>query len=130
MKNVELIASYWTLAGGAIPHTGPEASTFEFRERIEAAARAGFKGVGLWHADIEHTLKRYSFAEMKKILTEIQDGSFAQEWVAESESGRKRFKELQARGKEHQIERVGEQLRGMMPWISEGKQRVEDASGG
>ena len=69
-------------------------------------------------------------AEMKKILTEIQDGSFAQEWVAESESGRKRYKELQARGKEHQIERVGEQLRDMMPWISEGKQRVQDASGG
>ena len=34
------------------------------------------------------------------------------------------------RGKEHQIERVGEQLRDMMPWISEGKQRVQDASGG
>jgi len=68
MNDVELIASYWTLSGGAIPHTGPEHSTFEFRERIEAAARAGFKGVGLWHADIEHTLKRYSFAEMKKIL--------------------------------------------------------------
>ena len=69
-------------------------------------------------------------AEMKKILGEIQDGSFAQEWVAESESGRKRYNELQARGKEHQIERVGEQLRAMMPWISEGKQRVQDASGG
>jgi ketol-acid reductoisomerase len=69
-------------------------------------------------------------AEMKKILGEIQDGSFAQEWVAESESGRQRYMELQARGKEHQIERVGEQLRDMMPWISEGKQRVQDASGG
>ena len=69
-------------------------------------------------------------AEMKKILGEIQDGSFAQEWVAESEGGRKRYKELQARGKEHQIEQVGEQLREMMPWISEGKQRVQDASGG
>jgi sugar phosphate isomerase/epimerase len=68
MKNVELIASYWTLAGGAIPHTGPEASTFEFRERVEAAARAGFKGIGLWHADIEHVLQRYTYAEMKKIL--------------------------------------------------------------
>lgn len=68
MKNVELIASYWTLAGGAIPHTGPEHSTFEFKERIEGAARAGFKGVGLWHADIEHVLKRYTFPEMKKIL--------------------------------------------------------------
>jgi ketol-acid reductoisomerase len=69
-------------------------------------------------------------AEMKKILGEIQDGSFAQEWVAESEGGRQRYKELQARGQEHQIERVGEQLREMMPWISEGKQRVQDASGG
>lgn len=68
MSNVELIASYWTLAGGAIPHTGPEASTFEFKQRIEAAARAGFKGVGLWHADIEHVRKSYSYKEMKRIL--------------------------------------------------------------
>jgi sugar phosphate isomerase/epimerase len=68
MKNVELIASYWTLAGGAIPHTGPEASTFEFKQRIEAAARAGFKGVGLWHADLEHVLKSYTLPEMKRIL--------------------------------------------------------------
>jgi sugar phosphate isomerase/epimerase len=67
-SNVELIASYWTLSGGALPHTDKEYSTFEFRERIEAAARAGFKGVGLWHADIEHVLKHYTFAEMKRIL--------------------------------------------------------------
>jgi sugar phosphate isomerase/epimerase len=68
MSQVELIASYWTLSGAAIPHTGPEASTFEFRQRIEAAARAGFKGVGLWHADIEHVRQKYSWAEMKSIL--------------------------------------------------------------
>jgi sugar phosphate isomerase/epimerase len=67
-SNVELIASYWTLAGGALPHTDKEYSTFEFRQRIEAAARAGFKGVGLWHADLEHVLKSYSLAEMKRIL--------------------------------------------------------------
>jgi sugar phosphate isomerase/epimerase len=66
--NVELIASYWTLAGGALPHTDKEYSTFEFKERIAAAARAGFKGVGLWHADLEHVLKRYTLAEMKSIL--------------------------------------------------------------
>jgi ketol-acid reductoisomerase len=69
-------------------------------------------------------------AEMRKVLDEIQDGRFAQEWVAESEGGRETYKALQAKGKEHQIEQVGEQLRGMMPWISEGKQRVQDASGG
>jgi sugar phosphate isomerase/epimerase len=68
MPSVELIASYWTLAGGALPHTDKEYSTFEFRERIAAAARAGFKGVGLWHADIEHVRKSYSFPEMKRIL--------------------------------------------------------------
>ena len=66
--NVELIASYWTLAGAALPHSSAEYSTFEFRKRIEAAARVGFKGVGLWHADLEHVLGRYSLAEMKQIL--------------------------------------------------------------
>jgi len=69
-------------------------------------------------------------AEMRKVLDEIQDGRFAAEWVAESESGRTRYKALQEAGKAHQIEQVGEQLRGMMPWISAGKQRVQDASGG
>src|SRR5690606_7412987 len=69
-------------------------------------------------------------AEMRKILDEIQDGRFAKEWVAESESGRANYKALQEAGKQHQIEVVGEQLRGMMPWISAGKTRVQDASGG
>jgi ketol-acid reductoisomerase len=69
-------------------------------------------------------------AEMRKVLDEIQDGRFAKEWVAESEGGRSTYTSLQAQGKEHQIEQVGEQLRGMMPWISAGKQRVQDISGG
>jgi ketol-acid reductoisomerase len=69
-------------------------------------------------------------AEMRKVLDEIQDGRFATEWVAEAESGRANYKALQEKGKEHQIEQVGEQLRGMMPWISAGKQRVQDISGG
>jgi sugar phosphate isomerase/epimerase len=68
MPNVELIASYWTLSGGALPHTDKEYSTFEFKERVAAAARAGFRGIGLWHADIEHVLKSYSLADMKRIL--------------------------------------------------------------
>ena len=69
-------------------------------------------------------------AEMRAILDEIQDGRFADEWVKESESGRATFNELREKGKTHQIEVVGAELRSMMPWISEGKQRVEDASGG
>lgn len=69
-------------------------------------------------------------AEMRKVLDEIQDGRFAEEWVKESESGRARYNELKAKGAEHQIEKVGAELRAMMPWISAGKERIQDVSGG
>jgi ketol-acid reductoisomerase len=68
--------------------------------------------------------------EMKKILKEIQSGKFAKEWIAESEGGRHRFKDLQESGKQHQIEEVGARLRAMMPWLGAGKQKVADVSGG
>ncbi|MHB1582375.1 MAG: ketol-acid reductoisomerase [Acidimicrobiales bacterium] len=68
--------------------------------------------------------------EMQRILGEIRDGSFAQEWIAENRNGRPRFEELRAAGKAHPIERIGAELRSMMPFISAGKQRVEDVSGG
>ena len=67
---------------------------------------------------------------MKEILGEIQSGQFADEWVAESESGRANYHRLQDEGKRHPIEIVGAQLRAMMPWISAGKQKVAEASGG
>jgi ketol-acid reductoisomerase len=69
-------------------------------------------------------------AEMKKILGEIQSGAFAEEWIAESRGGRANFQKLRDAGKAHQIESVGQELRAMMPWISAGKQSVQDASGG
>jgi len=69
-------------------------------------------------------------AEMKKILAEIQSGQFATEFVDEVRSGGSNFNELRAAGKAHQIEQVGAELRDMMPWISAGKVRVEDISGG
>ena len=56
-------------------------------------------------------------AEMKKILGEIQDGTFAQEWVAEDDNGRPNFTKLQREGQEHPIEQVGEKLRGLMSWV-------------
>jgi ketol-acid reductoisomerase len=55
--------------------------------------------------------------EMRKILAEIQDGRFAQEWVAEDEAGRPTFTRLQKEGAEHPIEQVGEKLRGLMSWV-------------
>ncbi|MGH9968484.1 MAG: ketol-acid reductoisomerase [Pyrinomonadaceae bacterium] len=58
---------------------------------------------------------------MKDILAEVQSGAFAREWIKESRNGRKRFQELEAQTREHQIERVGAQLREMMPWLAAGR---------
>jgi ketol-acid reductoisomerase len=69
-------------------------------------------------------------ATMQQILADIQDGTFASEWVAESREGRPNFNRLETEGQDHQIERVGEELRAMMPWISAGKTKVQDSSGG
>jgi ketol-acid reductoisomerase len=69
-------------------------------------------------------------AEMRAILDEIQDGRFAEEWIAENRNGRPEYLRLQAEGKEHQIEKIGAELREMMPFITAGKQSVQDASGG
>jgi ketol-acid reductoisomerase len=68
--------------------------------------------------------------EMKRILTDIQDGTFANEWIEENRNGRPKFTELREAGRRHQIEQVGAELRAMMPFISAGKQRVQDISGG
>jgi ketol-acid reductoisomerase len=68
--------------------------------------------------------------EMKKILGEIQSGRFAEEWVAENRSGRQRFEQLRAAGREQPIEQVGAQLRAMMPFINAGSARPQDVSGG
>lgn len=65
-------------------------------------------------------------AEMKKILKEVQSGQFAREWMAENESGGKRFPELRARAAKHPIEEVGARLREMMPWIK--ASRIVDRS--
>ena len=69
-------------------------------------------------------------AEMTVMLDEIQTGKFADEWVAESRSGRPNFLRLEAEGHDHPIEKVGKELRAMMPWISQGKTSVRETSGG
>jgi len=55
--------------------------------------------------------------EMKKILGEIQDGTFAREWVAEDEAGRPNFTELEKKGDQHPIEATGKKLRDLMSWV-------------
>ena len=57
-------------------------------------------------------------AEMKKVLGEIQDGSFAAAWIAENEAGQPNFKKMREAGRDHQVEQVGARLRAAMPFLN------------
>lgn len=59
--------------------------------------------------------------EMRYVLDEIQNGSFAREWLLENQVGRPVYNALKKEGEEHLIEKVGAQLRSMMPWLKETK---------
>jgi len=54
---------------------------------------------------------------MREILKEIQDGTFAREWILENQAGRPVYNALKRRDSQHQIEQVGRELRKMMSWI-------------
>jgi len=64
--NVELMNLFWTTAG-VFPGDG-EISPYDFKDRVEAAARVGFKGIGIWHTDLEHITLHRPLKEMKMIL--------------------------------------------------------------
>jgi ketol-acid reductoisomerase len=55
---------------------------------------------------------------MKQILSEIQSGEFAKEWIAENRAGQENFQRMRQEGKDHQVEQVGKQLRDSMDWIN------------
>jgi len=57
-------------------------------------------------------------AEMKRVLDDIQSGRFTRDWMLECKSGQPSFKALRRRHAEHDLEKVGERLRAMMPWIA------------
>ena len=56
---------------------------------------------------------------MKEMLGEIRSGAFADEWMAEHASGRRRFNALERQGAQHPLEEVGKRLRALMPWMQE-----------
>jgi len=67
---------------------------------------------------------------MKQILTEIQDGTFAQQWVAEHAAGKPAFAEFRKKHAAHPIEDVGRKLRGLMPWMRANQAKPEPAPAG
>src|ERR1700761_672652 len=64
----DVVATYWTLAGQVLPASGNEVSPFDFRSRVEAAAAAGYKGMGFVHDDLEAVRKSIGYPEMHRIL--------------------------------------------------------------
>jgi ketol-acid reductoisomerase len=110
----------------------PEMAYFECLHElkfiVDLMHRAGLSGM---HAQISETAKWGSISvgpkvidksikrRMKKALLDIRSGKFAKEWLRETESGRKRYERLLARGADQPIERVGERLRGLMRWMDE-----------
>jgi sugar phosphate isomerase/epimerase len=66
--NTDLVALYWTTSGPVDVHTGREWSLFDLEDRCAQAARAGFTGIGLWHADLEHVLETRALADLAALL--------------------------------------------------------------
>jgi sugar phosphate isomerase/epimerase len=98
-NDVELMSLYWTTAG-VFPGRG-EISRFDFKDRVQAAAGSGFKGIGIWHTDLEHILHFRTLKEMKMILDDNGikqvELEFLTDWFlegarrAESDSRKKRL---------------------------------------
>ena len=67
----DLIGNYWTISGPVEVHFGREWSLFDLRDRCAHAARVGFKGIGIWHADLEHMLANgQTLAGIRSVLDE------------------------------------------------------------
>lgn len=89
-NNVELMNLYWTTSG-IFPGVG-EISRFDFKDRVEAAGRAGFKGIGIWHTDLEHIMLHRPLKEMKMILDDNDmkyvELEFLTDWFLDGERKR------------------------------------------
>ena len=87
---VDLMCLYWTTAG-VYPGDG-EISPYDFISRVKAVTRAGFRGIGLWHTDLEHVTLHYPLKEMKMILDDYDiqyvELEFLLDWFLEG--GRKK----------------------------------------
>jgi sugar phosphate isomerase/epimerase len=65
-KRIDLMTLFWTTSGAMPPEA--ETSRFGFEDRVKAAARAGFKGIGIWHTDLQHVLQSTTLKDMRRIL--------------------------------------------------------------
>ena len=90
----DLIALYWTTSGPVEVHFGREWSHYDLPERCEHAARVGFRGIGIWHADLEHLLERRSLADVREVIESYGLGQleleFLGDWFLEPDDERRK----------------------------------------
>src|SRR5450755_3766431 len=66
--DAELVGLYWTVSGPVEVHVGREWSLFDWADRCAEARTVGFSGLGIWHADLQHSLETRSLHEMKQVF--------------------------------------------------------------
>jgi sugar phosphate isomerase/epimerase len=90
----DLVALYWTTSGPVEVHKGREWSLFDLGDRCAHAARVGFSGIGLWHADLEHVLETRTLEDVRELLGEHGlrhlELEFLQDWWLDSGDERRR----------------------------------------
>src|SRR4029078_1492354 len=94
---VELLGLYWTTSGPVEVHAGREWSLFDIADRCAQAERAGFKGLGIWHADLRHIIETRSLADVKALLDdhglEYLELEFFWEWMLDPGDERRKAAE-------------------------------------
>ena len=94
MGSNDLLGLYWTTSGPVEVHVGREWSLFDLRDRCEHAARVGYQGLGLWHADLEHVLETRTLAEVRALFDDhglaYVELEFLWEWFLDEDDQRRR----------------------------------------
>ena len=116
----------------------PEMAYFECQHEVKLSVDAVFAGgISGMHRRVSDTAEYGDYSrgkriiteetrkEMKKILSEIQSGAFAKEWMEENKKGRPNYNKMREACDQHKIEKVGAELRRMMPWISGSLERKQ-----
>jgi ketol-acid reductoisomerase len=110
----------------------PEAAYFECLHELKLIVDMMYEGGTSWmrysvsdtaeygdYVSGPRVINEGSKQAMREILAEIRDGSFARDFIAEIESGGQEFKRMRTAARDHSIERVGRELRAMMPFIDQ-----------
>jgi ketol-acid reductoisomerase len=129
-----IMAGYETLVGAGY---APEMAYFECLHEVKLIVDLMYEGgIANMRYSVSNTAEYGDYTrgpriidqrvkdEMKRVLDDIQSGRFARDWVLENAAGQASFKAMRRRGAEHEVEKVGEKLRAMMPWIA--KNRLVD----